>query len=107
MTHFAYVSEVPVEDLYVSVDDLEGDELVVARRDARHEEQRRVPTVGNLVTYGDQSRVGRGSAWGQTASRAIVDGRRELILQGREETTKLISSPVPPPRVSTAQAGPL
>jgi predicted CopG family antitoxin len=44
----AHVSEIPIEDFYVSVDDFESDELVVACAYARDEEERCVSPINDL-----------------------------------------------------------
>lgn len=47
----AHVAKVAVEDLDVAVDDLERDQLVVVRRDARHKEERRIPPIHDLRVW--------------------------------------------------------
>lgn len=56
MTH---VSKVSVQDLHVTVDDLECDELVVGRADPADEEQRGVSPVDDLCVCGPCVTVGQ------------------------------------------------
>jgi hypothetical protein len=48
LAHATHVAEIPVENLYVSVDDLERDELVVSWGYRADEEERGVAAVDDL-----------------------------------------------------------
>ena len=77
-----HISKVSVQHLYVTVDDLERDELVVALRDARDEEERRVPAVHDLGVLVLEE-VAHARAAREDELRDVLDDLRLRLLRHR------------------------
>jgi hypothetical protein len=59
LAHATHVAEIPVENLYISVDDLERDELVVSWGYRADEEERGIAAVDDFGVYAGSVRAQR------------------------------------------------
>lgn len=63
LAHNTHVAEIPVEHLYVSVDDLERDELVVSWGYRADEEERGIAAVDDFGVFAESVRAQRCGTW--------------------------------------------